>query len=114
MMKFILKVMMVFVLLWAGVAYAMYGAFTKANADEYNEAVVANVITQIVQSNDIDATALLESQLERIVYNMITEFSGVLQEHLPNILDSLASEIRQKNDEEFKCALLKNSHYECN
>ena len=113
-MKFILKVMMVFVLLWAGVAYAMYGAFTKANADEYNEAVVANVITQIVQSNDIDATALLESQLERIVYNMITEFSGVLQEHLPNILDSLASEIRQKNDKEFKCALLKNSQYECN
>ena len=114
MMKFILKVMMVFVLLWAGVAYAMYGAFTKANADEYNEAVVANVITQIVQSNDIDATALLESQLERIVYNMITEFSGVLQEHLPNILDGLASEIRQKNDKEFKCALLKNSQYECN
>lgn len=113
-MKVILKVIMVFVLLWAGVAYAMYGTFTKANADEYNEAVVANVITQIVQSNDIDATALLESQLERIVYNMITEFSGVLQEHLPNILDSLASEIRQKNDKEFKCALLKNSQYECN
>jgi len=113
-MKVILKVMMVFVLLWAGVAYAMYGAFTKANADEYNEAVVGHVITQIIQSNDIDATALLESQLERIVYNMITEFSGVLQEHLPNILDSLASEIRQKNDKEFKCALLKNSQYECN
>ena len=86
----------------------------KANADEYNEAVVGHVITQVLQSNDVDATALLESQLERIVYNMITEFSGVLQEHLPNILDSLASEIRQKNDEEFKCALLKNSHYECN
>lgn len=113
-MKVILKVMMVFVLLWAGVAYAMYGTFTKANADEYNEAVVGHVITQIIQSNDIDATALLESQLERIVYNMITEFSGVLQEHLPNILDSLASEIRQKNDKEFKCALLKNSQYECN
>ena len=113
-MKVILKVMMVFVLLWAGVAYAMYGAFTKANADEYNEAVVGHVITQVLQSNDIDAAAVMEAQLERILYNMITEFSGVLQEHLPNILDSLASEIRQKNDKEFKCALLKNSQYECN
>ena len=113
-MKVILKVIMVFVLLWAWVAYGMYGAFSKANADEYNEAVVGHVITQIIQSNDIDAAALLESQLERIVYNMITEFSGVFQEHLPNILDSLASEIRQKNDKEFKCALLKNSQYECN
>ena len=56
----------------------------------------------------------MEAQLERILYNMITEFSGVLQEHLPNILDGLASEIRQKNDKEFKCALLKNSQYECN
>jgi len=111
-MKTILKVIMVFVLLWGWVAYEFHKGY--ANADEYNEAVVAHVITQVLQSNDVDATALLESQLERIVYNMITEFSGVLQEHLPNILDSLASEIRQKNDEEFKCALLKNSHYECN
>ena len=113
-MKIILKAIVIFVLFWGGISIMMYGAFTKANADDYNEAVVANVITQVIQSNDIDAAALLESQLERIVYNMITEFSGVLQEHLPNILDSLASEIRQKNDEEFKCALLKNSHYECN
>ena len=86
----------------------------KANADEYNEAVVGHVITQVLQGTDIEAAAVMEAQLERILYNMITEFSGVLQEHLPNILDSLASEIRQKNDKEFKCALLKNSQYECN
>ncbi len=86
----------------------------KANADEYNEAVVGHVITQVLQGTDIEATAVMEAQLERILYNMITEFSGVLQEHLPNILDGLASEIRQKNDKEFKCALLKNSQYECN
>jgi hypothetical protein len=108
------KVIIGFVLLWAWVAYEMHGAFSQANADDYNEAVVANVITQVVQSNDIDAAAVMEAQLERIMYNMITEFSVVLQEHLPNILDGLASEIRQKNDEEFKCALLKNSQYECN
>ena len=111
-MKTILKVIMVFVLLWGWVAYEFHKGY--ANADDYNEAVVANVITQVIQSNDIDAAAVMEAQLERIMYNMITEFSVVLQEHLPNILDGLASEIRQKNDEEFKCALLKNSQYECN
>jgi len=114
MMKFILKAIVIFVLFTVGTSIMMYSAFTKAGADEYNEAVVANVITQVIQSNDIDAAAVMEAQLERILYNMITEFSFVLQEHLPNILDSLASEIRQKNDEEFKCALLKNSQYECN
>ena len=113
-MKVILKGIMIFVLLWAWVAYEMHGAFSEAGADEYDEAVVGHVITQVLQGTDIEATAVMEAQLERILYNMITEFSGVLQEHLPNILDSLASEIRQKNDEEFKCALLKNSQYECN
>ncbi len=113
-MKVILKGIMIFVLFWAGISIMMYGAFSEAGADEYDEAVVGHVITQVLQSNDIDAAAVMEAQLERILYNMITEFSGVLQEHLPNILDGLASEIRQKNDKEFKCALLKNSQYECN
>jgi len=113
-MKIILKAILIFVLYYAGTMILMVSTINKANADDYNEAVVANVITQVIQSNDIDAAAVMEVQLERIMYNMITEFSVVLQEHLPNILDSLASEIRQKNDEEFKCALLKNSQYECN
>jgi len=95
-MKIILKAIVIFVLFWGGISIMMYGAFTKANADDYNEAVVANVITQVIQSNDIDAAAVMEAQLERIMYNMITEFSVVLQEHLPNILDSLASEIDKK------------------
>ena len=85
-----------------------------ANAGEYNKAVIAHVLKENVSGNGVDHTALMEQELHRIVYAMINEFSGVLQEHLPNILDSLASEIRQKNDKEFKCALLKGTDYECN
>ena len=85
-----------------------------ANANDYNKAVIAHVIKENVSGNGVDHTALMEQELNRIVYAMINEFSGVLQEHLPNILDSLASEIRQKNDKEFKCALLKCSNNECN
>lgn len=85
-----------------------------ANANEYNKAVIAHVIKENLDGNGVDTTALMEAELHRIVYAMINEFSGVIQKHLPNILDSLASEIRQKNDKEFKCALLKGTDYECN
>ena len=33
----------------------------------------------------------------------------VLEKHLPNILESIASELRSKADSEYKCQLLKNS-----
>ena len=84
-----------------------------ANANDYNKAVIAHVIKENLDGNGVDTTALMEAELHRIVYAMINEFSGVIQKHLPNILDSLASEIRQKNDKEFKCALLKGTDYEC-
>ncbi len=85
----------------------------SANANDYNKAVIAHVIKENLDGNGVDTTALMEAELHRIVYAMINEFSGVIQKHLPNILDSLASEIRQKNDKEFKCALLKGTDYEC-
>lgn len=109
-MKKVMFIILLNLVLWFGLT----SLSTIANANEYNKAVIAHVIKQNVDGNSVDTTALMEQELHRIVYAMINEFSGVLQEHLPNVLESLASEIRQKNDKEFKCALLKNSNYECN
>ena len=105
---------MFIILLNLAIWFGLTSLSNIANAGEYNKAVIAHVIKENVSGNGVDHTALMEQELHRLVYVMINEFSGVLQAHLPNILDSLASEIRQKNDEEFKCALLKNSDYECN
>lgn len=104
---------MFIILLNLAIWFGLTSLSNIANAGEYNKAVIAHVIKENVSGNGVDHTALMEQELHRLVYVMINEFSGVLQAHLPNILDSLASEIRQKNDKEFKCALLKGSNYEC-
>ena len=108
-MKKVMFIILLNLVLWFGLT----SLSNVANANDYNKAVIAHVIKENVSGNGVDHTALMEQELNRIEYAMINEFSGVLQEHLPNILDSLASEIRQKNDKEFKCALLKGSNYEC-
>ena len=108
-----MKKVMFIILLNLAIWFGLTSLSNIANAGEYNKAVIAHVIKENVSGNGVDHTALMEQELHRLVYVMINEFSGVLQEHLPNILDSLASEIRQKNDKEFKCALLKGSNYEC-
>tara|TARA_B100001245_G_scaffold120871_1_gene88887 strand:- start:1623 stop:1952 length:330 start_codon:yes stop_codon:yes gene_type:complete len=109
-MKKVMFIILLNLVIWFGLT----SLSNIANANDYNKAVIAHVIKENLDGNGVDSTALMEAELHRIVYAMINEFSGVLQEHLPNILDSIASEIRQKNDKEFKCALLKGSDYECN
>ena len=109
-MKKVMFIILLNLVLWFGLT----SLSNIANANEYNKAVIAHVIKENLDGNGVDTTALMEAELHRIVYAMINEFSGVIQKHLPNILDSLASEIRQKNDKEFKCALLKGTDYECN
>tara|TARA_B100000287_G_C20476544_1_gene719414 strand:- start:288 stop:617 length:330 start_codon:yes stop_codon:yes gene_type:complete len=108
-----MKKVMFIILLNLAIWFGLTSLSNVANANDYNKAVIAHVIKENVSGNGVDHTALMEQELHRLVYVMINEFSGVLQAHLPNILDSLASEIRQKNDKEFKCALLKGSNYEC-
>ena len=109
-----MKKVMFIILLNLALWFGLTSLSNVANANDYNKAVIAHVIKENVSGNGVDHTALMEQELHRLVYVMINEFSGVLQEHLPNILDSLASEIRQQNYKEFKCALLKGSNYECN
>jgi hypothetical protein len=109
-MKKVMFIILLNLVIWFGLT----SLSNIANANDYNKAVIAHVIKENLDGNGVDTTALMEAELHRIVYAMINEFSGVIQKHLPNILDSLASEIRQKNDKEFKCALLKGTDYECN
>ena len=45
--------------------------------------------------------------------NFATEMSFVVQKHLPNILEGIASEMRQNADKVYKCKLLEGGSYEC-
>ena len=92
-------------------SYAIFNA-TKADANEYNTAVIGHIITQKVQGNNVD-TSVLEAEVSKLAYNFALEMTDVLEKHLPVILESLATEIRQNADKEYKCKLLEGGSYEC-
>ena len=94
--------------LWS---YAIFNA-TKADANEYNKAVIGHIIQTKVSGGSVD-TSVLEAELEKLAYNFATEMSLVIQKHLPYILEGIASELRQESDRVYKCKLLEGSSYEC-
>ena len=91
-------------ILWFGL-----NAFAKSvQANDYNTAVIGHVITQKIQGNNVD-TSVLEAEMQKLVYNFTLEMTGVIEKHLPNILEGIAADIRLKADSQYKCSLLKDS-----
>ena len=91
------KLILILAVLWIGL-----NAFAKSvQADDYNKAVVAHVIKENISGNGVDMS-VLEAEMHKLAYNFALEMSSVLEKHLPNILESIAAEIRQKADENYK------------
>ena len=102
------KVIFLLAILWLGLS-----AFSKSvQADDYNTAVIGHIIQTKVNGGNVD-TSVLEAELQKLTYNFATEMTFVLQKHLPNILEGIASEMRQNADKIYKCKLLEGSSYEC-
>ena len=101
------KLIFLLAILWLGL-----NAFAKSvQADEYNKAVVAHVIKENISGNGVDMS-VLEAEMNKLAYNFALEMTSVLEKHLPNILESLAAEIRMNADSKYKCELLKGSKIE--
>ena len=47
--------------------------------------------------------------MHKLAYQFSLEMVDVLEKHLPNILESIAAEIRLKADSKYKCELLKDT-----
>ncbi len=102
------KVIFLLAILWLGLS-----AFAKSvKADDYNTAVIGHIIQTKVNGGNVD-TSVLEAELQKLTYNFATEMTFVLQKHLPNILEGIASEMRQNADKIYKCKLLEGGSYEC-
>jgi hypothetical protein len=104
-----MKKVIIIIALNLAIWFGLTGLYNTANASEYNKAVIGHVITETIKGTDIDHTALLESEMQKIVYALAVEITLVMQEHLPFILESVAKEIRDNSDLAFKCELLKDS-----
>ena len=55
----------------------------------------------------------MEQELEKLAHQFTIEMIVVMQKYLPSILDGIASDLRMKSDEKYKCELLKGSANGC-
>ena len=94
----IIALMILNVIIWSSVA----------KADDYNTAVVAHVIKEKVSGNGVD-TSVLEAEMQKLAYNFALQMTDILEKNLPVILESLAAELRQNADSEYKCKLLEDT-----
>ena len=80
-----------------------------ASANDYSKAVLGHVVQSEMNGTSVDHSKLLEQEMQKIAYVMTLQMIGALQEHMPAILDGMASDLRQKADAEYKCELLKDT-----
>jgi len=71
------------------------------------------LIIQESHSEEIDASKVMQVELERLAHRYSIEVIGVMQEFLPAILDKIASDLRQEADKKYKCKLLEDSGNDC-
>ena len=91
------KLILILAVLWLGL-----NAFAKSvQADDYNTAVVAHVIKENISGNGVDMS-VLEAEMTKLAYQFSLEMTSVIEKHLPNILESIAAELRMKADEMYK------------
>ena len=91
------KLILLLIILWFGL-----NAFAKSvQADDYNTAVVAHVIKENISGNGVDMS-VLEAEMAKLAYQFSLEMTSVIEKHLPNILESIAAELRMKADEMYK------------
>ena len=91
------KLILLLAILWLGL-----NAFAKSvQADDYNTAVVAHVIKENISGNGVDMS-VLEAEMAKLAYQFSLEMTSVIEKHLPNILESIAAELRMKADEMYK------------
>ena len=81
---------------------------SQAKADDYNTAVIAHVIKEKVSGNGVDMS-VLESEMQKLAYNFALQMTDVLEKNVPVILESLAAQLRQNADSEYKCKLLEDT-----
>ena len=77
-------------------------------ADYKTNATISHVISETIKGTDIDISYIMEKELEAVAHKFMIESISILQAYLPAILEGVASDMRLKADEAYKCKLLKN------
>jgi len=108
MKKYLITLAIILATLW----FSLTSFMNSVMANEYNKAVVANVIQNKVNGTNVDVSSLMEQELEKLAHQFALESITILQAYLPAILEGVAADMRLKADKEYKCALLEGSNIE--
>ena len=76
-----------------------------AKSDEKTTAIVGHVITQKVQNNDMDHSAVANAELNRQMHQLSLEILAVVFNNMPDILDGISAQMRLEADKMYKCSL---------
>jgi len=68
------KLIILLAILWWGLS----SIANSVKADEYNKAVVANVITNTIQGNNVDISKLMEQELQKLAHQFTIESLVIL------------------------------------
>ena len=98
MKKFFATIIILNTLLFVGLS-------SVAKADEKTSAIVGHVITQAIQGNDMDHAEVFSHELNALVHKFSIDMIEIITKNMPNILDSISTEMRKEADKKYKCSL---------
>ena len=101
MKKFIATLIIVNAIIWFGLSSFM----SSAKANDYNTATTVHIITETLKGTDMDHSAIMNAEIQKLVHNFSMEIIAVFSNNLPSILDSISAELRANADKNYKCAL---------
>ena len=92
------KIVITSTILMSLIWFSLTSLMNSVKADEYNTAVIANVVTQTIQGNNVQTQKLMEQELERIGHQYAIQMISVFQQYLPVILEGALTDMRLKAD----------------
>ena len=101
MNKFIATLIIVNAIIWFGLSSFM----SSAKANDYNTATTVHIITETLKGTDMDHSAIMNAEIQKLVHNFSMEIIAVFSNNLPSILDGISAELRANADKNYKCAL---------
>ena len=79
--------------------------FKVVKADEKTTAIIGHVIKQKVQGNDMDHAKVFGNELNALMHQLTIDLTSVLLQNMPNILDTISTQLRLELDKQYKCSL---------
>jgi hypothetical protein len=80
-------------------------ATSFARADSYTNSIASHIITQKIQNNDINYSAVGNAEFKRTIHQLNLGLLTILFNNKSKLLDGVSTQMRSKVDRSYKCSL---------